>query len=176
MSEGPVNLNWGPIMKHINENPYEFFQGGGWSFLGSTGGAESEQSEQSDSASEFEAQSDDFVESSSENESDYSAASDGSDDSGSYSENDEGTFRFVTSHANTKVLTGDDWDELERKAAKSDAKRAEERKASRSDDSNDDRPKKKKASAKANGKKPGKRWDSYLWSALMLSFRRFIHI
>lgn len=40
MSEGPVNLNWGPIMKHINENPYEFFQGGGWSFLGGTNGAE----------------------------------------------------------------------------------------------------------------------------------------
>jgi nucleosome binding factor SPN SPT16 subunit len=38
MSEGPVNLNWGPIMKHINESPYEFFQQGGWSFLGGPGG------------------------------------------------------------------------------------------------------------------------------------------
>lgn len=51
-------------------------------------------------------------------------------------------------------LTGDDWDELERKAAKADAKRAEERKkGNRSDDSDDDRPKKKKAApGKANGK------------------------
>lgn len=40
MSVGPVNLNWGPIMKHINESPYEFFQQGGWSFLGGAGGAE----------------------------------------------------------------------------------------------------------------------------------------
>ena len=40
MSEGPVNLNWGPIMKHINDNPFEFFQQGGWSFLGGAGGAE----------------------------------------------------------------------------------------------------------------------------------------
>lgn len=40
MAEGPVNLNWGPIMKHINESPYEFFQGGGWSFLGSSNGAD----------------------------------------------------------------------------------------------------------------------------------------
>lgn len=40
MSEGPVNLNWGPIMKHINESPHEFFQQGGWSFLGGAGGAE----------------------------------------------------------------------------------------------------------------------------------------
>lgn len=40
MSEGPVNLNWGPIMKHINESPYEFFQNGGWSFLGGAAGVE----------------------------------------------------------------------------------------------------------------------------------------
>lgn len=40
MSEGPVNLNWGPIMKHVNDNPFEFFQQGGWSFLGGAGGAE----------------------------------------------------------------------------------------------------------------------------------------
>ncbi len=26
-------MNWGPIMKHINESPHDFFQGGGWSFL-----------------------------------------------------------------------------------------------------------------------------------------------
>ena len=159
MSQGPVNLNWGPIMKHINENPYEFFQGGGWSFLGSTGGAESDLSEQSDSTSDFEAGSDGFVESSSEDESDYSAASDGYD-SGAYdeSESDEGIFICATCRIHSKSLTGDDWEELERKAAKSDAKRAEERKkGNHSDDSNNDRPKKKKASAKANGKKSGKR-------------------
>jgi nucleosome binding factor SPN SPT16 subunit len=34
LSVGPVNLNWGPIMKTINDSPYEFFQQGGWSFLG----------------------------------------------------------------------------------------------------------------------------------------------
>ncbi|KAJ3572801.1 hypothetical protein NP233_g2845 [Leucocoprinus birnbaumii] len=144
MSEGPVNLNWGPIMKHVNENPYDFFQNGGWSFLGGAGGAESEASDVSDSTSEFEAESEDFAESSSADESDYSDASDGSDDSGSFEEDESDD--------------GDDWDELERKAAKSDAKRAEERKkGNRSDESDDDRPKKKKASAKANGKKAGKR-------------------
>ncbi|TFK25049.1 FACT complex subunit SPT16 [Coprinopsis marcescibilis] len=37
MAESPVNLNWGPIMKHINDNPYEFFQTGGWTFLRGTG-------------------------------------------------------------------------------------------------------------------------------------------
>lgn len=40
LSEGPVNLNWGPIMKTINESPHDFFQQGGWSFLGGVGGEE----------------------------------------------------------------------------------------------------------------------------------------
>lgn len=40
LSEGPVNLNWGPIMKTINESPYEFFKEGGWTFLGGGGGGE----------------------------------------------------------------------------------------------------------------------------------------
>ena len=38
LSEGPVNLNWGPIMKTINEDPYDFFQQGGWTFLGGAPG------------------------------------------------------------------------------------------------------------------------------------------
>jgi nucleosome binding factor SPN SPT16 subunit len=45
IAEGPVNLNWGPIMKTINDSPYEFFRGGGWTFLGGTGD-ESEQEEE----------------------------------------------------------------------------------------------------------------------------------
>ena len=40
LSEGPVNLNWGPIMKTINEDPYDSFQQGGWSFPGGAGGGE----------------------------------------------------------------------------------------------------------------------------------------
>lgn len=40
LSEGPVNLNWGPIMKTINEDPYDFFQGGGWTFLGGSAGGD----------------------------------------------------------------------------------------------------------------------------------------
>ena len=39
LSEGPVNLNWGTIMKTINDNPHDFFQGGGWSFLSGPGAA-----------------------------------------------------------------------------------------------------------------------------------------
>ncbi|KAJ3517783.1 hypothetical protein NLJ89_g277 [Agrocybe chaxingu] len=142
MSEGPVNLNWGPIMKHINESPFEFFQQGGWSFLGNAGGVESDHSSESGSDdSEFEVDHDEFVSSpSSDDASDFdNSDASGSDESGSdFGEGDDSD-------------EGDDWDELERKAAKADLKRAEAKKAAGSDDSEDERPKKK--SAAANGKK-----------------------
>ncbi|KIJ60617.1 hypothetical protein HYDPIDRAFT_32041 [Hydnomerulius pinastri MD-312] len=143
LSEGPVNLNWGPIMKTINESPYDFFQQGGWSFLGG-GGAESDADEESDTESEFEADPEDLVSEESSNEESAYDGSDASDDSGSASFDDESD-------------DGDDWDELERKAAKSDSKRVEGKSRGDSDDSDDDRPKKKKPAAKpkANGK--GKR-------------------
>ncbi|CAA7267953.1 unnamed protein product [Cyclocybe aegerita] len=142
MSEGPVNLNWGPIMKHINESPFEFFQQGGWSFLGNAGGVESDHSSESGSNdSEFEVDHDEFVSSpSSDDASDFdNSDASGSDESGSdFGEGDDSD-------------EGDDWDELERKAAKADLKRAEAKKAAGSDDSEDERPKKK--SAATNGKK-----------------------
>ncbi|KAF9567635.1 FACT complex subunit SPT16 [Agrocybe pediades] len=137
MSEGPVNLNWGPIMKHINESPFEFFQQGGWSFLGGAGGVESDHSEDSGSESVFEADSEELAASSSgDDESDYDDSDGGSDESGSFEEDESDE--------------GDDWDELERKAAKSDQKRQEKKAAAGSDDS-DDEPKKKKSN-KVNGK------------------------
>ncbi|KAI0646896.1 FACT complex subunit SPT16 [Trametes meyenii] len=144
LSEGPVNLNWGPIMKTINEDPYEFFQQGGWSFLGgAAAGEESEADDDSDTESEFAAESDEMESSeSSEDESDYDDGSDASDDEGSGSD-------FGSDESE-----GDDWDELERKAAKADKKRAETGRGHESDDS--DRPKKaakSKPKAKANGKR-----------------------
>jgi len=143
MSEGPVNLNWGPIMKHINESPFEFFQGGGWSFLGGAGGQEDEASDASETESEFEADPEEFE--ASDDSDDASAFSDGSgsDESGSDFGDDESE-------------EGMDWDELEAKAAKSDMKRAEGKKAAGSDDSEDERPK-KKAAPKTNGKARAKR-------------------
>ncbi|KAM5539042.1 hypothetical protein V8D89_007265 [Ganoderma adspersum] len=148
LSESPVNLNWGPIMKTINDDHYAFFQQGGWSFLGGPGGGEESESEQeSESESEFEAGSDAMESSaSSEAGSDYFDGSDASDDEGSGSD-----FGSEDSEA-------DDWDELERKAAKDDKKRVETGRGQDSDDS--DRPRKKapaKAKAKAKGKVNGKR-------------------
>ncbi|KAG6854966.1 hypothetical protein C0991_009789 [Blastosporella zonata] len=142
MSEGPVNLNWGPIMKHINESPYEFFQGGGWNFLGGPNGAESDHSDGSESESEFEADEEDLVEiESSDEQSEFDDSDAGSESGSDFGDDDESE--------------GEDWDELERKAAKSDLKRAEGGKKGRdSDDSDDDRG--KKAKSKSNGKSSGK--------------------
>ncbi|KAI0057097.1 FACT complex subunit SPT16 [Artomyces pyxidatus] len=137
IAEGPVNLNWGPIMKTINDSPYDFFRDGGWTFLGGTG-EDSEQEEDSDTESEFAAES---VESASDASSDDGSAFDGSDAS-----DDEGSGSDFDDESD-----GDDWDELEKKAAKSDKKRAEV--GTKGDDSDDsDRPKKKAAASKSKPK------------------------
>jgi len=136
--EGPVNLNWGPIMKMVNEDPYTFFQGGGWSFLpGPTRGDRSD-SESSSTESDFAAEEDAFEESESSSEG-SAYGSDASDDAGSDDDFDD-----------DDESEGEDWDELEKKAAKSD-KKHKERGASVSDDSDNNR-QKKKSQPKANGK------------------------
>lgn len=106
LAEGPVNLNWGNIMKNINENPYEFFKEGGWGFLSGTAVGEdgSDASDVESEESEFEMDEDDDVSSSSASESDYSAEDSDASESGSGSFSDD--------------ESGEDWDELERKAAK----------------------------------------------------------
>lgn len=126
---------------------------------------QSDAEDESQSESEFEAESDDFESSENSNvESDYSDGSNASEDEGSgsdFSEDDD----------------GEDWDELERKAAKcacsfflvtgfayalvltsfvfnvADKKRAELGKGHGSDDDDDDDRPKKSAKAKPKGKR-----------------------
>lgn len=107
ISEGQMNLNWGSIMKTVQADPYQFFADGGWSFL--TGTGESDDEDEEEEESEFEVSdpdpSDEDVGSGEdESEDDYSEGS-GSDASGSEvgEESD-----------------GDDWDEMEKKAARED--------------------------------------------------------
>ncbi|KAJ3410484.1 FACT complex subunit spt16 [Chytridiales sp. JEL 0842] len=129
-TEGPTNLSWPQIMKTINENPGDFFNEGGWSFLQPESSDEEDEEDQESAYEESE-----FSEDQSESEDDYS-----SDESGSgYSDEDE------------DEESGEDWDELERKAAKSDRKRDDrddsppaKSSKKRRDDSDDDRPKKRR--------------------------------
>ncbi|KAF9174824.1 FACT complex subunit spt16 [Mortierella sp. AD011] len=121
--EGPVNLNWGPIMKTIQEDPAEFYKEGGWSFLA----IESDAEESEESASEFEASGSDFDESSSES----SYASDASMDDGSEEDDED-------------EESGEDWDALEEKAKRADDKKYGSSKREADSDSDDDRKKKRK--------------------------------
>ncbi|WFD42788.1 Xaa-Pro aminopeptidase [Malassezia psittaci] len=114
VTEGAVNLNWGAIMKTITEDPYAFFQEGGWEFLqadgsGSEGDSESEAESEFDSdLAEDQQESTDY----SESGSDFGASDDASEGgSEEYGESEE----------------GEDWDELEAKAARDDQKKRHER-------------------------------------------------
>ncbi|KAG5354700.1 FACT complex subunit SPT16 [Yarrowia sp. B02] len=96
-SEGPVNLNWGSIMKTVVADPQEFFTSGGWSFLD----LESDDEEQEEEESEFEV-SDDEPEDEDEDSEEFASE----DDS-------EGDF-------DSEEESGEDWDELEKQAAAED--------------------------------------------------------
>lgn len=101
-SEGPLNLNWGTIMKTLVADPHAFFAEGGWSFLAAESDNESEEEEEE---SAFEMSEEDFAsESESDEESDFDdeASAEASDEE--LSEDDE----------------GEDWDEMEKKAARKD--------------------------------------------------------
>nr|AAA97888.1 CDC68 [Kluyveromyces lactis] len=104
-----INLNWSTIMKSLQDDPHQFFLDGGWSFL-ATGSDDERSDESEEEISEYEASDEDPSDEEvySEEEEDYSDdekfSDEGSDDFADGSEDDE----------------GDDWDDLEKKAAKAD--------------------------------------------------------
>lgn len=104
-SEGPLNLNWGAIMKTVNDNPHNFFMEGGWSFLGVESDDEGD-GEEEESAFEESGSEDGASEESSEEESDFDDEASASASEGLSGDEDESA--------------GEDWDELERKAKKKD--------------------------------------------------------
>ncbi|EMR08097.1 hypothetical protein PNEG_03537 [Pneumocystis murina B123] len=101
-TEGVLNLNWVTIMKTINDDPLAFFEEGGWAFLNNESDEESAESEEE--GSEFAVSEDDE----SEEESDYEENA--SDDESEVDEED--------------LSEADDWDELEKKASRDDAKKS----------------------------------------------------
>lgn len=101
-----INLNWSTIMKSLQDDPHQFFLDGGWSFLAT--GSDDEASDESE-----------------EEISEYEASEDVSDESDDYSEEDGDDDDFSGSASEEYSASGgeeegDDWDELERKAAKAD--------------------------------------------------------
>lgn len=103
-SAGPLNLNWGQIMKTVTADPHSFFADGGWSFIAAESDDEDEEESEEESAfevSESELASDESSEDESEFDEEASAEASDEDASGDESE-------------------GEDWDELEKKAKKKD--------------------------------------------------------
>ncbi|KAJ3295188.1 FACT complex subunit spt16 [Borealophlyctis nickersoniae] len=130
-SEGPVNLSWNTIMKTINEDPAAFFANDGWSFL--QPGSDGESSEED--VSEYEMSESEFGGSESDSEDDYSS--------------DSGASESASDFSGESDASGEDWDELERRAAKTDQKVRDREGGGpkkRRDDSDDDRPSKKSKS------------------------------
>lgn len=111
-TEGPLNLNWAPIMKTVTMDPHAFFADGGWSFLQAESDDE-DGGEESEQESDFEVDDSELgSESESEDESDFdeNASAEASDEDDDASD----------------VSAGEDWDELERKADKADKQRKTE--------------------------------------------------
>ncbi|KAJ3023192.1 FACT complex subunit spt16 [Thoreauomyces humboldtii] len=107
-SEGQANLSWPGIMKTVAADPVGFFETGGWNFLQ----PESEDEGSEEEISEFEMSGSEMEASESEDSEGYSGGSNASEDeySGSGSE----------------VESGEDWDELEKKAERADKMRGQE--------------------------------------------------
>ena len=104
-TEGPLNLNWGMIMKTVIADPHQFFKDGGWSFLNTDSDAE-DKDEESEEESAFEMSEEELAESESESdESEFDDDASASDDEGD---------------AESEISEGEDWDDMEKKAAKED--------------------------------------------------------
>ncbi|TIC59714.1 FACT complex subunit SPT16 [Wallemia mellicola] len=104
ISEGPASLNWSAVMKTVNEDPKDFFESGGWSFLGGSGDQE-DGSDESEPESQYN-MSEDAVDDESEDSDEFDDSNDGSESDAS----------------DASDVSGESWDALERRAEKSDRK------------------------------------------------------
>ncbi|KAL6731395.1 hypothetical protein Aduo_002266 [Ancylostoma duodenale] len=108
-TEGIQSLNWPKIMKTITDDPEEFFETGGWNFLGADSDQEDEPEDESESEEAYTpSESESGEDESDEDESEGDATSEDSDEEGSL-DSDESE--------------GKDWSDLEEEAARADKRR-----------------------------------------------------
>lgn len=103
-TEGPLNLNWTTIMKTVVSDPYGFFADGGWSFLAAESDSEGGSEDEEESAFEL-------------SESELNGADESSEEE---SEFDDAASAEASEEFSGDEESGEDWDELERKASKKD--------------------------------------------------------
>ena len=151
-SEGIQSLNWAKIMKTINDNPEDFFDNGGWSFLEPTSDdeAEGDGEEESDS---------DDAEFKPDSGSDYDGSDDDYDeeyDSGD-AESEGGS--DYEEELDSDQSSGKDWSDLEEEAKREDREKDLDPNASRDDSKRSEKKHKKhkKHSHEPSPKKKRKR-------------------
>lgn len=105
-SEGPLNLNWGAIMKTVTSDPHGFFVDGGWSFLAQDSDSEEEEEEE-ESAFEM-------------SDSELAASDESSEDDSEFDDEASAEASEAFSGDEDDESAGEDWDELERQAKKKD--------------------------------------------------------
>ena len=144
--EGPTNMNWNNVLKEVQKDKAAFVEAGGWE--GWFGEPEGDESDDEDDDSEYEdedSEEEEEEEDDEEGEGDEEGGKKGKDedeDSSSYADDDEEDDEEGS--LDSEESEGLDWEELEKKAAKSDRKKAH-KKGEKSDESDDDdRPKKKR--------------------------------
>jgi len=116
-TEGIQSLNWTKIMKTINDNPEDFFENGGWSFL------------EPDSADEAEAED----EESDEDDQEFKPEGDSGSEFDEYDEEydsgdveSEGNDSDYAEELDSDESSGKDWSDLEEEAKKDDHERDRE--------------------------------------------------
>jgi nucleosome binding factor SPN SPT16 subunit len=140
--EGPTNMNWNNILKEVIKDKEAFVEANGWEgWFGEP--EEGEESDEDDEDSEYTEDSESGDEEEAADSDDEDAAEAGSDES-SYADDDSDD--ASEGSLDSDESEGLDWEELERKAAKADKKKAKKsgKDSGSDDDSDDDRPKKKK--------------------------------
>ena len=117
-TEGIQSLNWSKIMKTINDNPEDFFENGGWSFLEPNSDDEDDEDEDTDNDDqEFKPESD---------------SADGSEDDEYDEEYDSGDVESENNDSDAEEeldsdeSSGKDWSDLEAEAKKDDRDRERE--------------------------------------------------
>lgn len=110
-AESKINFNWSNVLKTIKEDPVDFYENGGWASLQPDEENDSDEEEELSSAYEPDDSDDEVEEEEDEEEEDESEFSESEEESeDDFSDEDEES-------------DAPDWDELERRAAKEDARR-----------------------------------------------------
>jgi len=150
--QGKANLNWRKVLDRITLNPAKFWDEGGWEILNVKASDESDSETDEDEESDAEgaaykpARSDSSSDSEEFDESDSDSDGSGSD----FSDASESDLTSGEGSERSEEDAGLDWDELEQKATRDDAKRSIKRPGD-SDDDDDRKSKRPRTSAAPRG-------------------------